>query len=132
MQLTFFNLQADPAAAVAGLQVRVKQYQRDELLQQLLAVTDSSSCQQGRQHDSSALQQLLLTASIAALQKSIARVSGQIEAADVECLAAEQEYACAAEKAAGVRLRSEKMTVLLQMTVLLVIYKQQLCSRAAD
>lgn len=43
-------------------------------------------------------------------------MNSQIEAADAECVAAGQQYVCAAGKAAGVHLKSDRMALLLQVS----------------
>jgi hypothetical protein len=96
-------LTAAAAIAVFIMQVRSKQYQRDELLQQLLAVTDSPSSQHNQQHSCGHQQQLLLAANVAALCRSLARVTRQVEQVEQDyvrqssstfvLLARPQEYA---------------------------------------
>jgi hypothetical protein len=96
------------------LQVRAKQCQREELQQQLQAISGL----EGQHRNSSKLQQLLLGASNAALQKSVTRVSSQIEEAETEYVIAKENYVSAAGKAAGALLEIglEKEAALLQVT----------------
>jgi hypothetical protein len=94
--------------------VRAKQCQREELQQQLQAISGL----EGSQPNSRQLQQLLMGASNAALQKSITRVSSQIEEAEAEYVIAKEDYVSAAGKAAGALLEMgcEKEAALLQVT----------------
>jgi hypothetical protein len=96
------------------LQVRGKQCHREELQQQLLAISDLA----GQHPSSSQLQQQLLGASNAARQKSITRVSSQIEEAEAEYVIAKEDYISAAGKAAGalLEMHCESEAALLQVT----------------